>query len=555
MRGVLGRCVQNLRGGRVANFYFRNFSSGRAVLIAVSNRVRALIISLVRAVTSRVDLLWVPRERRTPGLWRSQVVRRAVSWQVWDFGERRPALVRLPDRGTISDAIEVCDAEIAIIDLEITKCGIARPIHLPETCPHFEIRSAVLPDVRPPIAPEVGVGCGRDRAMLTAVPIGARFSRPHDLVEYLAYDLMATVASGDILFVGDAGVTSTTSNLLRNRGRASVVLESGYGKKSKSGTCSILQRPDTGSFFKFLVDSDPRSVGAVIFVGSSLPVEELAAACDSKIDAPMWFVDANRRQLSRLERPAAPEKSSWPKISIVMPSFNQAPYLEAAIRSVLDQNYPFLQFIIVDGGSTDGSLDIVSRYREQFSAVIVESDEGQSDALNKGFALATGEIMNWLCSDDLLEPGSLECVASAFLRHRADLIAGGCIRIGATRDEETYRHHNSLRLGVTMPLDALDILKFIRSWESANYFFQPEVFFSRRIWDLSGAMIKNHLFYAMDYDLWLRMALAGATFRHLPVMIGCSRVHPTQKTQSNRVYLHQIRQMMEEYKYLFQSLC
>jgi hypothetical protein len=175
--------------------------------------------------------------------------------------------------------------------------------------------------------------------------------------------------------------------------------------------------------------------------------------------------------------------------------------------------------------------------------------------LNKGFALATGEIMNWLCSDDILEPGSLECVASAFWRHRADLIAGGCIRIGVTRDEETCRHHNSLRLGVTMPLDALDILKFTRSWEPANYFFQPEVFFSRRIWDLSGAMIKKHLFYAMDYDLWFRMALAGATFRHLPVMIGCSRVHAAQKTQSNRMYLHQIRQMMDEYKYLFQSLC
>ena len=244
----------------------------------------------------------------------------------------------------------------------------------------------------------------------------------------------------------------------------------------------------------------------------------------------------------------------WPKISVVTVSFNQAPYLEASIRSVLDQNYPNLEYVVVDGGSTDGSVEIIERYRDRCHTVIIEPDRGQSDALNKGFAVATGEIMNWLCSDDLLEPGSLSEIGRAYARHGVDIIAGGCARIGETRAEEHCHHHSRLPLGETVRLSPLDILHFMRSWQTGNYFFQPEVFFSRRVWQASGAYIKEHLFYAMDYDLWLRMALAGATTLHIPVTIGCSRIHSAQKTQPDRKYLHQIRQLMKEYKALFESL-
>lgn len=85
------------------------------------------------------------------------------------------------------------------------------------------------------------------------------------------------------------------------------------------------------------------------------------------------------------------------------------------------------------------------------------------------------------------------------------------------------------------------------SLESANYFYQPEVFFSRSIWEAAGSQVRRHLYHAMDYDLWLRMAAAGASVYHIPQILVCSRVHADQKTQDNREYLHQIRQIMDEY--------
>ena len=99
------------------------------------------------------------------------------------------------------------------------------------------------------------------------------------------------------------------------------------------------------------------------------------------------------------------------KFSIVTISFNQAPYLETAIRSVLDQNYPDLEYIIVDPGSTDGSRDIIERFRSRFAKIIFEPDQGPGDGLNKGFAHATGDILGYLNSDDALLPGALNGAA------------------------------------------------------------------------------------------------------------------------------------------------
>jgi hypothetical protein len=134
------------------------------------------------------------------------------------------------------------------------------------------------------------------------------------------------------------------------------------------------------------------------------------------------------------------------------------------------------------------------------------------------------------------------------------VIVGGCVRIGETRDDELLRHHTSLLVGATTALEPLDILKFMRSWERGNYFYQPEVFFSRRIWEAAGGYVKRHLFYMMDYDLWLRMALAGALVHHVPCTIACSRVHTGQKTRADRRWYHQARQIIEEYRDVFLHL-
>jgi len=245
---------------------------------------------------------------------------------------------------------------------------------------------------------------------------------------------------------------------------------------------------------------------------------------------------------------------SLPIVSVIIVSYNQAAYLEDAILSVLEQDYPKLNLIIVDGASIDGSVEIIERYRQYFSKVIIEPDEGQSDALNKGFECATGDIMNWLCSDDLLAPQSLFNIGAAFTKHRVDLIAGGCERISGKERRSLYIHHSFFPLGKTVRLSAKDILKFMRSWQKGNYFFQPELFFSRRIWANSGASVRKNLYYGMDYDLVLRFALAGASIRRIPEVIGISRIHEDQKTKSDEMYLYQFEGMMRDYKRMFQSL-
>jgi hypothetical protein len=118
----------------------------------------------------------------------------------------------------------------------------------------------------------------------------------------------------------------------------------------------------------------------------------------------------------------------------------------------------------------------------------------------------------------MLEPDALHCIAEAYVATRADLIVGGCVRFGETRSDEFRRHHASVVIGQKVPFEALDVLRFILSWEKANYFYQPEVFFSRRIWYAAGGYIKNHLYCVMDYDLWFRMALAGASIYHVPAI-------------------------------------
>ncbi len=142
----------------------------------------------------------------------------------------------------------------------------------------------------------------------------------------------------------------------------------------------------------------------------------------------------------------------WPKISVVTVSYNQAEFLEDCLRSVLDQDYPSLEYIVVDAVSTDGSIDILRRYEHRLARLIIEPDGGQSEGLNKGFDMATGDILTWINSDDMLAPGALRRAALAFRRYGADLVTGGCERISETSDHVLFRHHAALPFMRKIPL-------------------------------------------------------------------------------------------------------
>lgn len=249
----------------------------------------------------------------------------------------------------------------------------------------------------------------------------------------------------------------------------------------------------------------------------------------------------------------APE-AEWPRISVVTVSFNQRDYLEQCLTSVFSQRYPNLEYIVVDAGSTDGSIELLRRYEAQFAHLIVEPDKGQSDGLNKGLRRATGDILTWVNSDDMLAPSALKRAALAFAASGADLVAGTCARVEGIDARLMSRHFAALPTGKRVPFDLCRPLDWHNGWEKGDYFFQPEVFFTRDIWERSGGYLKLHLYWAMDWEFWLRCAMAGATIVRIPDLLGFSRVHESQKTTSQELYLWQIDSILREYDDLFALL-
>ena len=248
-------------------------------------------------------------------------------------------------------------------------------------------------------------------------------------------------------------------------------------------------------------------------------------------------------------RPVSPivAQLNWPKISVIMVSFNQAKFLEEGLRSVLEQGYPNLEFIVVDGNSTDGSVDILHRYRSWLTDLVIELDRGQSEALNKGFWRATGEIFTWVNSDDLLEPGALFRAAQAFRSYDVDMVAGGCRQIGQSRRDIILNHHNRLPFAVPVALPLGLLLDMDRFWLTGSFFYQPEVFFTRAIWNRSGGKLRTDLNYVLDYDLWVRMAAAGATIVHIPDFLACSRTHDQQKTTVGMPQMPEVQRLLRDY--------
>jgi len=184
------------------------------------------------------------------------------------------------------------------------------------------------------------------------------------------------------------------------------------------------------------------------------------------------------------------------KISIVTPSFNQAGFLERTLRSIHDQRGSFeLEHIVIDGGSTDGSVEILERWKDRLWYVS-EPDRGQSHALNKGIARAAGEIIGWVNSDDVLLPGALQRLAECFAAHPDCRWVCGRCRIIDEHDREIrkwIRSYKNLLLG----LSSHTLLLF------ENYIAQPSTFFRKELFEAAGG-IDESLHYTMDYDLFLR---------------------------------------------------
>ncbi|HEY1191883.1 MAG TPA: glycosyltransferase family 2 protein [Gemmata sp.] len=206
-----------------------------------------------------------------------------------------------------------------------------------------------------------------------------------------------------------------------------------------------------------------------------------------------------------------------PVISIATPSFNQGHFLEHTIHSVLSQEYPRLEYVVQDGGSTDRTAEVLDRHRSKLFRCESRKDNGQSQAINLGLAGTTGEIMAYLNSDDLLLPGALHTVAKYFEDHPdVDVVYGHRVLI----DGEGYE------LGRwVLPKHSDEMLRW------ADYVPQETMFWRRRIWDKVGGIDESFRF-AMDWDLLLRFQAAGAKMVRLPRFLGAFRIHNSSKTMT-----------------------
>lgn len=199
-----------------------------------------------------------------------------------------------------------------------------------------------------------------------------------------------------------------------------------------------------------------------------------------------------------------PRDTEWPKISIVTPSYNQGGFIEETIRSVFLQKYPNLEYIIIDGGSTDKTLDIIKKYEPWIKFWVSEEDSGQSDAINKGFAKSSGQIMGWVNSDDILLPDTLYKCATHIDLNKPSWLTAPTEIFGDQRS--TKRIQSVLKVSVET------FFAYQKNWIP-----QPSTFWNRLMWDSVG-VLDTDLHYVMDVDLWFRMLqIADPTIHKTPL--------------------------------------
>lgn len=206
-------------------------------------------------------------------------------------------------------------------------------------------------------------------------------------------------------------------------------------------------------------------------------------------------------------------------ISVVTPSYQQGRFIDQTLYSVVSQKYPALEYVVQDGASTDATLGILGRFGPLLTSWASEPDSGQAEAINRGFAHTSGDVMAWLNSDDLFLPGALAYVAQYFAEHpEVDVVYGHRVMIDETGEQVgawILPPHSDLALTL------------------ADYVPQETLFWRRRIWDQAGGFVDSSFGYALDWDLLLRFRDEGARMVRLPRFLGAFRIHAEQKTTAH----------------------
>lgn len=230
----------------------------------------------------------------------------------------------------------------------------------------------------------------------------------------------------------------------------------------------------------------------------------------------------------------------YPKISIVTPSLNQGGFIEETILSVLSQEYPHLEYLVMDGGSSDNTLKVLEKYSGRIKWVS-EADAGQTNAINKGLRLTDGAILGYLNADDTLLPGSLWKVAEVFTQHPDAMWVIGKCRIVDEKNDEIRKSITSYK-NLLLRMSGFPLLVM------TNYISQPSTFWRRDVLNSVG-FLDESLHYVMDYDYWLRLYS-----RHSPAFIpdylASFKIHPSSKTTSTgykNVYIEEERRVIRRY--------